>query len=188
VQVFFDGNPAPVVYAQSRQVNAQAPFELNGQSSTNVTLRYNGVTFGPVTMEVAFANPGLFRLQPNISSQAYAVNQDGTFNGPSNPAPRGSVVAFWGTGFGSTSPPCATGGLNAPGPVNLAADLSVMMLGGGPVQYAGSAPTLACGITQINMQVPVDATPGALRITPEAVLAPQQDGPASNVASFIYIR
>src|SRR5690242_14670779 len=32
VQVFFDGQPAPILYAQSRQVNVLAPFELNGKT------------------------------------------------------------------------------------------------------------------------------------------------------------
>jgi uncharacterized protein (TIGR03437 family) len=167
VQVLFDGKAAPVLYAQSRQVNAQAPFELNGQSTTSITVTYNGAVFGPMTVPVVFAYPGFFRLQPNVSAQAYALNQDGTLNSVTNPAPRGSVVAYWGTGFGSTSPGCATGGLNAPGPVNLVPDLSVIMELGGPVQYAGGAPGLACGITQVNMQVPLDSTPGALRVYPQ---------------------
>jgi uncharacterized protein (TIGR03437 family) len=171
VQVLFDGTPAPVFYAQSQQVNAQAPFELSGQSTTTITVTYNGAVFGPVTAPVVFAYPGLFRLQPNVSAQAFALNQDGTLNSSSNPASRGSVVAYWGTGFGSTSPACATGGLNAPGPVNLVPDLSVIMDLGGPVLYAGGAPTLACGIAQINMQVPLDKPPGALRVYAQVVLS-----------------
>jgi uncharacterized protein (TIGR03437 family) len=111
VQVLFDGKPAPVLYAQSRQVNAQAPFEVNGQSTTAITVTYNGAVFGPMTIPVTFGYPGFFRLQPNVSAQAYALNQDGTLNSATNPAPRGSVVAYWGTGFGATSPGCATGGL-----------------------------------------------------------------------------
>lgn len=41
------------------------------------------------------------------------------------------------------------------------------MVGGGAVQYAGSAPTLACGVTKISMQVPPTASPGPLLVTPE---------------------
>ena len=192
VQVLFDGIPAPVVYAQSRQVNAQAPFELAGQTSTVVTLQYNGATFGPVTVPVRFGDPGLFRLQPNVSAQAYAVNQDGTINGPSNPAARGSIVALWGTGFGSVDPGCSTGGLNAPGPVNLASGLGVTIGGGGAIQYAGGAPTLACGIVQINMQVPLDGPSGARALNPMSVWN-QPNGMVSFVdgatgGSLIYIQ
>jgi uncharacterized protein (TIGR03437 family) len=185
VQVFFDGKPAPVVYVQSRQVNAQVPFEISGKSYINISLQYDRTTFGPVTDNVTFADPGLLRLQPNVSALAYAVNQDQTINGPLNPAPAGSVIALWGTGFGSTDPACKTGGLNAPGPNNLAPGLSVDVLSGtqvfsnttsGNVTYAGGAPTLPCGVFQINMPVPsTNAPPGALTLTPWIVLA-EPDG------------
>jgi uncharacterized protein (TIGR03437 family) len=159
VRVLFDGTPAPVLYAQLGQVNAQVLFELSGQTATTVTLTYNGQTFGPINVAVNVAYPGLYRLEANVSAQAYAANQDGTINSVSNPASRG---------FGSTNPACATGGVNAPGAPNLAADLSVMMIGAGGKQYAvqsaGGAPALACGVEQINMQVPADQPPGALLV------------------------
>jgi uncharacterized protein (TIGR03437 family) len=166
VQVFFDGTPAPVLYAQSGQVNVQAPMELSGRSSTAITLTYGGNTFGPVTVPLRFANPGLFRLHVGLTAQAVAENQDASLNSPSNPAAPGSVVTFWGTGFPATSPACPTGGLNPDSAVGLSTTYSVVMTGGGTVQYAGAAPTLACGVTQINMQVPLTTSPGPLLITP----------------------
>ncbi|HLX42103.1 MAG TPA: hypothetical protein VKR43_01655, partial [Bryobacteraceae bacterium] len=33
-------------------------------------------------------------------------------------------------------------------------------------QYVGSAPTLVCGIVQINFQVPADAAPGTYSFLP----------------------
>jgi uncharacterized protein (TIGR03437 family) len=179
VQVLFDGRPAPVLYVQSRQINALAPVELSGQTQTNITVIYNQATVGSIAAEVvADGRPGIFRLQPGVSSQAAAVNQDGTVNGPSNPAARGSVVSVWGTGFGPTDPPCATGGLNPPGPVKLAAGFSVDIVdgspSGGPVApalYAGSAPTLPCGVVQINLLVPTDAEPGGYQFFPQSVIA-----------------
>ena len=179
VQVLFDGRPAPVLYAQSRQINAQAPVELSGQTQTNITLVYNQATLGPIAapvMPLLYGDPGIFRVQPNVSTQAVAENQDGTLNGPSNPAPRGSIVAVWGTGFAPIDPPCSTGGLNPPGPVNLAGGLSVAMVDGtppgGPAAqslYAGSAPTLPCGVVQINFAVPTYLQPGVYQFSPMAV-------------------
>jgi uncharacterized protein (TIGR03437 family) len=111
VQVLFDGQPAPVLYVQWRQINAAAPVELRGQTQTTITVVYNQVTVGSIQAAVAEDGvPGIFRLQPDVSSQAMAVNPDGTMNGPSNPADRGSTVSLLGTGFGPTDPPCATGG------------------------------------------------------------------------------
>jgi uncharacterized protein (TIGR03437 family) len=179
VQVLFDGQPAPVLYAQSRQVNAQAPVELGGQTQTNITVVYNQATVGSITARVMpFGDPGIFRLRPGVSFQAAAVNQDGTVNGPPNPAARGDVVAVWGTGFGLIDPPCATGGLNPPGAVNLANGLSVETVGssgpagpGAPALYAGSAPTLPCGVVQINLRVPTDAEPGVYQFFPRSMMA-----------------
>lgn len=172
VQVLFNGQPAPVLYAQSRQINALVPIELSGQTQTSITVAYNHATFGPISASVApFGAQGIFRLQPGASSQAAAINQDGTVNGPSNPATRGSAVAVWGTGFGVTDPPCATGSLNAPGPVNLAAGLSAELFDGRvvPALYAGSAPALLCGVEQINFLVPTYATPGVYQFFPWSV-------------------
>jgi uncharacterized protein (TIGR03437 family) len=181
VQVLFDGKPAPVLYAQSQQINAQAPVELNGEPQTSITVVYGHNTFGPISAKVAgFGSAGIFRLQPGGSSEAAAVNQDGTINTPSNPASRGSVVSLWGTGFGLINPPCATGGLNPPAAVNLAPGVSVAIsdnvarnppVNFFPVLYAGSAPFLNCGIIQINFQIPTDTPPGVYTFSADSLQA-----------------
>jgi uncharacterized protein (TIGR03437 family) len=58
--------------------------------------------------------------QPNVSALAYSLNQDGTLNGPSNPAAAGSFFAVRGTGFGALNPTCPTDGQNPLDAVNLA--------------------------------------------------------------------
>lgn len=186
VQVLFDGQPAPVLYAAATQINAQAPVELSGRTSTNITVLSNESTVGQSTIGTitasvaAFGAPGIFRAQPGISAQAVAVNQDGTYNSATNPAARGSVVAVWGTGFGILDTACPTGSLNPYGPANLAPGLSVDIAEGtpagvpvpyAPALYAGSAPTLPCGIVQINMQVPADAQPGLYSFRPWSLMA-----------------
>jgi uncharacterized protein (TIGR03437 family) len=188
VQVLFDGTPGPVLYAQSGQVNAQAPFELSGQTSTTITLTYGGNTFGPVTVPFQFAQPALFRLQVGITAQAVAENQDGSLNGPSNPAAPGSIVTLWGTGFPPLESPCATGGLNADGPVDLAAGYSVNMVGGGTVAYAGGAPTLACGVVQINMQIPAGAASGPLLLTPQVCTNGGLTCTSQETGSIVYVK
>jgi uncharacterized protein (TIGR03437 family) len=176
VQVLFDGVPAPVLYAQSRQVNAIAPAELNG--TVHVTVTYNNQPFGPAVAKATSVIPGIFRLQIGQSAQAAAINQDGTLNGPTNPAARGSVVTVWGTGYGETNPPCSPGGLNIPRAEPLSPGLSALITVGlpdplspfgpqtVPAQYAGSAPTLLCGVVQINFQVPVNIAPGTFSFLP----------------------
>ena len=112
VIVAFDGHPAPVIYAQSRQLNVLAPFSLDGKETTTVTVTCNGAALPAFTRPVRFSSAGLFRREPNVSAEASAVNQDGTLNSASNPAPAGSIIALWGTGFGPTTPACPTGGVN----------------------------------------------------------------------------
>ena len=175
VQVLFDGVPVPILYAQSRQINAIAPAGLTVNGTTQVTVTYNNQQLGPAVAQGIFGSPGIFRLQIGQSAQAVALNQDGTLNGPANPAPRGSIVAVWGTGYGQTDPPCLTGGLNAPDAEPLSTGISAIIVtvgpGGGPglpatVPYAGSAPTLVCGVVQINFQVPVNIAPGTYSFLP----------------------
>lgn len=190
VQVLVDGQPAPLLYVQSRQINAVAPVELSGRTQATIAVIYNQATFGPVTAPVAaYGAPGIFRLQAGVSSQAAALNQDGTLNTSSNPAARGSVVAVWGTGFGLTDPACATGGLNPPGPANLVAGLSAFIADGSPsgvpvvyapARYAGGAPMLPCGVAQINLLVPTYVPAGVYQFFPWSAM--EQPGGGYSVA------
>ena len=160
VQVFFDGSPAPVLYAQSRQINAIAPSAFKDQLVTFLTVTYNGQQFGALELPVVPANPGVFRL--SASSQAAAINQDSTVNGPSNPAAPGSIVAIWTTGLGLTDPPCIVGGLNLPQSIGLDPSIVVHVPG---LTYAGSAPGMVCGVVQMNVQIP-NVPPGNSNIQP----------------------
>jgi uncharacterized protein (TIGR03437 family) len=168
VQVLFDGVPAPVLYAQSRQINAIAPVGSAVNGTRQVTVSYNNQQFGPAVAQATFGSPGIFRLRFGQSAQAVAMNPDWTINGPANPAPRGSVVAVWGTGYGQTNPPCPTGGLNVPRAVPLSPGISALIFSGmlASVWYAGSAPTLVCGVVQINFQVPDNIPPGTFFFLP----------------------
>jgi uncharacterized protein (TIGR03437 family) len=167
-QVLFDGTPAPVLYAQSRQINAIAPAGITVGGTTAITVIYNNQAFGPVVAPVTFGSPGIFRAQVGLSAQAVARNQDWTINGPSNPAARGSIVTVWGTGYGETSPPCTPGGLNAPQAEPLLVGVTALIFDGKieSAEYAGSAPTLLCGVVQINFQVPVEIPPGGFSFEP----------------------
>jgi uncharacterized protein (TIGR03437 family) len=64
VQVLFDGQPAPLLYVQSRQINVLAPFELAGKTSIKITVQFNNSTFGPITVPVGISDGGIFRRQP----------------------------------------------------------------------------------------------------------------------------
>jgi uncharacterized protein (TIGR03437 family) len=107
--------------------------------------------------------------------QAAVLNQDDTINGPSNPAPCGSVVQIFATGGGETGG--ITGTLALPGE-EIALPVSVMIGGtGATVQSALSAPAEIEGLVQINAVVPLDlATVGSLPIELDVAKAGSQIG------------
>src|SRR5258706_607832 len=146
-----------------RAMVARAATRAVPGSSSNVQVEYNGVTIGPADVQVGFANPALLRRHAGFSTQAAVLNEDGTINGPSNPARRDSVIALFGTGFGLTNPPGTTGARNPLAPAKLRLGVRVQIGNAeAEVLYAGTAPTLLSGIAQINVRVPDPLTaPGA---------------------------
>jgi uncharacterized protein (TIGR03437 family) len=165
VQVFFDNYPAPLLYVQSQQINAVVPWEVQispqSNNPTQVQVIYNGTSSNISSIPLALAAPGIF-LANYSTRQAAALNADGSPNSQSNPAKRGTVVAFFGTGGGNTNPPGVDGGFWSTSPLaKLIQPVSVQMGGvDAEVQYAGSAPGRISGIFQINVLVPESLVPG----------------------------
>ncbi len=153
VQVYFDNFPAPLIYAQAGQINAQVPWEIAGQAATQMRILYNGAEAGAAVVPVGAALPGLF----------YIENSDGSFNSPSNPARAGDYVAIYGTGAGVMSPPGVTGNSWPLAPLSSLTQSVTATVGGeaARVLYSGSAPTLESGFFQIGVQLPADLTAAA---------------------------
>ena len=132
-QVLIDLINAPILSITSAAVLVQAPEQLAG-SSAQVEIIASGNVVAQFSVDVTAAAPALFA---DASGQALANNQDGTINAIANPAPRGSVVAFYGTGQGVADLPvsAAIGGY--------AADV---LYSGPVVNYPG--------LWQINVRIP----------------------------------
>ncbi len=163
-RVIFDGVAAPMIYAFKNQVSAVVPYEIAGQSSTQVQVEYNGIRSVAVTVPVLAAVPGILTANSSGSGQAVAVNQDGSLNSASNPAARGSVVILYATGEGQRNPVGVTG---VPAPAYAGPVLTSSLTVGGiaaSLAYAASAPGFV-GLMQINATVPAgSATGGAVPI------------------------
>jgi uncharacterized protein (TIGR03437 family) len=97
------------------------------------------------------------------------LNQDRTVNSPQNPAKAGSTVMLFGTGGGQTNPPSVEGEITPLGlwPLITSPQVEIIAIPGGPssppmttttmpltMQYAGAAPTLVSGVTQLNVTLP----------------------------------
>jgi uncharacterized protein (TIGR03437 family) len=90
------------------------------------------------------------------------VNQDGTINGPSNPAAKGSYVTIYLTGGGQTNPAGVTGSVTGSVLKWLTQAMSVTV-GNQPatVTFDGSAPTYVDGLDQLNIQLSPNTPSGA---------------------------
>ena len=161
VQVFFNGNPAPIYYVSATQLNAIVPYEVAGQKSVNVVTVYQGNASAPFPVAVAAVKPAIFTNDASGQNQGAILNQDYSRNGPSNPAPRGKYVFIYGTGEGVTSPPGVDGRITAtPLPqVNLKCSATI---GGetATLNYCGEAPGETAGLVQVNALIPESVTPG----------------------------
>jgi uncharacterized protein (TIGR03437 family) len=151
VQVLFDGKPAPLLYANSSQINALAPYEISGRPSTAVQVTSAAGNSSTIQLNVASAQPEVF----TSGGLAAALNQDGSFNSNVNPAAGGSVVTVWASGAGllSGSPPdgaIATGALLVP-----ALPVAVLQYGlSVEVLRASPTPGSVVGALQIDMRLP----------------------------------
>lgn len=170
-----DGKQAALLFASPGQFNVQLPVDAStesGRQSLAVRRSDTGELLAGGAISVSPASPGIFTASQDGQGAALAVNQDGSINGPSNPAARGSVVVFYGTGQGATSPMIATGQAAPGGPLaNTTAQPTtnqseclrqgfVCALVGAKVatvQYSGLAPGFV-GLWQLNVQIPPDET------------------------------
>jgi uncharacterized protein (TIGR03437 family) len=159
--VVINGVPAPLIYTSSTVVAAIVPYEVNGLTSAPVSVTYQGQSSLVSTLNVAATAPGIFTANASGSGQAAALNQDGTLNTATNPAPIGTVVTLFLTGEGQTTPNGVDGqlanGSTLPMPIQ-----SVSATIGGlsaVVNYAGAAPTEVAGLMQLNVQIPTGVVP-----------------------------
>ena len=166
-QVFFDGIAAPMIYASSTQTSVMVPYEVGGRTSTSVQIVYFGVASTPVSYNVAAAAPGIYTQNQAGYGPGVILNSDGvTVNGPSTPAAKGSAIAIYLTGEGSTSPTSTTGAVagTTGNPLTKPVLQPVTATVGGisaAVQYAGSAPGAVYGVMQVNIVIPTTVASGA---------------------------
>jgi uncharacterized protein (TIGR03437 family) len=200
VQVFFDGIAGIPTYVSPTQINVIVPYEIAGRTSTNITVRYQGVQSAAIPQVVAPIAPSVYTLNATGQGQAAAVNLTGstagTINGPpsgvavqggvitTSPADGGTFLAVFGTGGGQTNPLSVTGSVS---PSNTLLPLAgwsegsntvTATVGGQPatVTFAGAAPTLVTGVIQINLKLPAGITGNSLPIVITINGVPTQTG------------
>jgi uncharacterized protein (TIGR03437 family) len=151
LQVLVSGSPAPILYAGPNQINIQAPFKNAYYISETVQLG-SGPDAPSFDLPVS-ASLGIFTTD---GVHAAALNQDGTVNSSSNPAPYGSIVSLFGTG--ALWPSGTQEGAIPADAMPFNPDLNkfeVISGNGTPLNilYAGAAPGIIDGVFQINVQL-----------------------------------
>lgn len=154
--LLFSGITATVLYAGGNQVNAIVPFGLDPGKPASLELRIEGQSIATVSLPVSATAPAIFTQSATGVGPGAILNQDFTLNTFGNPAARDSIIIVYGTGFGTLTPPAIDGQI-AVDPSSTTVPVFAT-IGGIPaeVTYAGSAPGLISGATQINVRIPKD--------------------------------
>jgi uncharacterized protein (TIGR03437 family) len=161
VQVFFNGYPAPMIYALGTQLSAIVPYEVAGQTTVNVVVVDQGNASAPFQVAVAAAKPAIFTNDSSGHGQGAILNQDFSRNGPANPAPRGQYVFIYGTGEGLTTPPGVDGRISGTPLPAVILNCSATIGGvAATLNYCGEAPGATAGLVQVNALIPESVTPG----------------------------
>jgi uncharacterized protein (TIGR03437 family) len=176
VQVNIGGSPAPLLYVSDTQINAVVPLGLTSPSTVKLSVTRDGVPLSDFRVVVDAVAPQIFR---NADGSAAALNQDGTINSASQPAAPGSIVSIWATGTGVFS------GVDGQKVTSASLFICSCAIGIGVdsliVSYAGTAPGLVTGVTQINFQIPLQSDAGTVEYFSLRVDA------QSSSQTFIYV-
>ncbi|MGH9672987.1 MAG: hypothetical protein ACRD44_07380 [Bryobacteraceae bacterium] len=143
--------------------------------NTNIASR----VFSGNVSEALLLVPGLFSADNSGIGQAAALNQDGSFNGPGNPAAPGDIVVLFGTGGGQTNPGGRDGRISGSGaPVGELTQEVKATIDGEPAEvlYGGPAPGLVEGVLQANVRLQPGARTGNLTATITVGWKPTQFG------------
>ena len=160
-RVLFDGAAAPMIYSSAGQISAIVPFGLQGHSSTQLQVEYNGTRSTAATIPVSAAVPAIFTASASGKGQGAILNQDFSVNGAGNAATVGSAIMIYLTGAGVMQGQVRDGAL-APAVLSIAQQNVVVHIGGIAVTplYAGAAPGILEGVVQINAVIPTGVAAG----------------------------
>lgn len=167
-QVFFDGIPAPLLYAVDGQVNVLVPYGIAASSQVNLQIATNAGASQTGPLQVV-------PVQPNVIA---VLNSDGSTNSVLNPAAPGTTVSILVSGAGVLNrslPDGTIAGSPAPLPalpvqVDFAYSCSlgfavrkIPCFGNQAVtpSYAGAIPGAVVNLLRVDAQVPAPSFPGA---------------------------
>ena len=172
-RILIDGVPVPMIFSLANQISGIVPYSTVGETEgfgegrwSTLEVEYRGARSDSIRIEVRESLPGIFTQDSSGHGLGAILNQDGSLNGPLNPAVPGSVIVLFATGEGITEPPGVDGAITAP-PLPKPVQPVSVTIGGveAKVLYAGAAPTLVHGVFQVNVRVPTTGfNPGVVGV------------------------
>jgi uncharacterized protein (TIGR03437 family) len=157
-----NGMPIPMLFVSSSQVNAQLPFNMNG--NVVMVLRTPGGISNNLNVTILPVAPSVFHSgvagpQTGIPTIVRYTNNE--LVTPSNPIHPNDVLIIYATGLGDVSPDMKEGLPGPTRPLAVAQVAPTLALGDITleVQYAGLAPGMV-GVYQINAKVPFKVRTG----------------------------
>jgi uncharacterized protein (TIGR03437 family) len=166
-KVLFDGQPGEIVAMTPNLINVLAPNYLTPGSSVQVRVQVDDTVSSPAAMPVVATIPDLYTMDESGSGPGIILNEDRSFNSSAHPAPRGSVIALYGTGEGVLSPQLPQGALVISTPFPTMMIPPTVAIAGQPaeVRYAGAAPYFPLGVFEIDVRIPATIASGPAPIS-----------------------
>jgi len=170
VRLLINGNAVPLYLITQFQVFAVVPFSIAGSTAT-IVLDNNGTRSNTITVPVAATAPGIATVLQSGIGLGAIQHADGTPISVSSPALRGETVVIYATGLGQVTPSVADGAPAPGSPLAKTSSVLTVYVNGvcgsadgrtcdaSNISYQGLTPTYA-GLYQINVTIPVNASPG----------------------------
>ncbi|MBI2686096.1 MAG: hypothetical protein HYX27_07260 [Acidobacteria bacterium] len=174
-----NGIPVPMLFASNEQINAQMPYQVDG--NVTLILRTPGGISDNFNLTILPAAPSIFRSGvsgPETQIPAVVRARNNELVTVSNPIHRDDVISIYLTGMGNTSPAVEAGFPGGSDPIATPLIAPTVRLGnvGLAVEFAGLAPGQV-GVYQINARVPRNAPAGF-----EIPLSVAQGGQSTSVS------
>ena len=165
--VLFDDEPGEIIAMTPNLINVLVPYNFTPGSTVHVRVQVDDTVSSLVAMPVVATIPDLYTMDESGSGPGSILNQDGSVNSSTHPAPRGSLVALYGTEEGVLSPQLPTGALVISTPYPTMTTPPTVTIAGQPaeVRYAGAAPYFPLGVFEIDVRIPTAITSGPALIS-----------------------
>ncbi|MDP9170203.1 MAG: S8 family serine peptidase [Acidobacteriota bacterium] len=149
--------PAHLVFVSDGQVNAQVPWELQGQTSAQVKVTVDQSYSNVLTVPIANYAPAFFEIQGAVAAE----DVKGQVISQTNPAKRGAVISLFANGLGPVTNQPASGDAASLTTLSQTSTATVT-IGGQPAQvsFSGLTPGLP-GLYQLNVTVPAGIAAGS---------------------------